>query len=121
METKNRISGNPERIQAHNGLNRIPELDGLRVFMIFSIASYHIWQQSWLTPVIGHYSLDYLIRSGYVWVDGTVLLSAFLLFLPYVRSKRKGKPLPDTREFYFRRVRRVFPSYYFILLLVLLT
>ena len=97
---------------------RIPELDGLRALMIFLVASYHIWQQSWLTPAIGRYSLDYLLRSGYVWVDGTILLSAFLLFLPYARSRWEGMPLPDTREFYFRRARRILPSYYFILLLV---
>ena len=97
---------------------RIPELDGLRAWMIFVVSWYHIWQQSWLRPSIGSYSLDYLVRSGYIWVDGTVLLSAFLLFLPYARAHRSGSPLPDTRQFYARRVRRVLPSYYFILLLV---
>ena len=43
---------------------RIPELDGLRVLMIFIVSWYHIWQQSWLRPYIGSYSLDYLVRSG---------------------------------------------------------
>lgn len=118
METdRNRVL--PSSPGASRGIPlRIPELDGLRALMIFMVASYHIWQQSWLTPVIGNYSLDYLLRSGYVWVDGTILLSSFLLFLPYVRSKLEGKPLPDTREFYYRRARRILPSYYFILLLV---
>ncbi len=95
---------------------RIPELDGLRVLMIFIVSWYHIWQQSWLRPVIGSYSLDYLVRSGYVWVDGTVLLSAFLLFLPYAQAMRKRLPAPDTRAFYFRRARRILPGYYFIIL-----
>ena len=45
---------------------RIPELDGLRVLMIFIVSWYHIWQQSWLRPEIGSYSLDYLVRSGYI-------------------------------------------------------
>ena len=98
---------------------RIPELDGLRVLMIFIVSWYHIWQQSWLRPVIGSYSLDYLVRAGYVWVDGTVLLSAFLLFLPYAQAKRNGLPAPDTKEFYFRRARRILPGYYFILLATL--
>ena len=98
---------------------RIPELDGLRVLMIFIVSWYHIWQQSWLRPAIGRYSLDYLVRSGYVWVDGTVLLSAFLLFLPYARAMADGSAAPDTREFYYRRVRRILPGYYFILLAVL--
>ena len=98
---------------------RIPELDGLRALMIFVVSWYHIWQQSWLQPFIGKTSLDFLVRSGYVWVDGTVLLSAFLLFLPYADSMLNGAPVPDTRAFYYRRARRILPSYYFILLLVL--
>ncbi len=100
---------------------RIPELDGLRTLMIFIVSWYHIWQQSWLRPVIGSYSLDYLVRAGYLWVDGTVLLSSFLLFLPYARAMRAGLPAPDTRDFYYRRVRRILPGYYFITLAVLLT
>ena len=98
--------------------NRIPELDGLRTWMIFLISWYHIWQQSWLQPKIGSLSLDFLVRSGYVWVDGTILLSAFLLFLPYARHAAGYASMPDTRSFYLRRIRRILPSYYFILLLV---
>ena len=98
---------------------RIPELDGLRVLMIFIVSWYHIWQQSWLRPMIGNYSLEYLVRSGYVWVDGTVLLSSFLLFLPYAKALREKLPAPDTRDFYFRRVRRILPGYWFIILATL--
>ena len=98
---------------------RIPELDGLRVLMIFIVSWFHIWQQSWLRPMIGTYSLDYLVRSGYIWVDGTVLLSSFLLFLPYAKAKQENLPLPDTCSFYYRRVRRILPGYYFILLATL--
>ena len=97
---------------------RIPELDGLRVLMIFIVSWYHIWQQSWLRPYIGSYSLDYLVRSGYVWVDGTVLLSCFLLFLPWARAMADGTPVPDTMDFYYRRFRRIVPGYYFITLAV---
>ena len=98
---------------------RIPELDGLRILMIFIVSWYHIWQQSWLRPLIGSYSLDYLVRSGYIWVDGTVLLSSFLLFLPYAKAMREHLPAPDTRAFYYRRARRILPGYYFITLAVL--
>ena len=98
----------------------IPELDGLRTLMIFIVSWYHIWQQSWLRPAIGSYSLDYIVRSGYIWVDGTVLLSSFLLFLPYAKAMREGTSVPDTRDFYFRRARRILPGYYFITLVTLL-
>ena len=101
----------------NNVKKRIPELDGLRVLMIFIVSWYHIWQQSWLAPWVGSYSLDYLVRSGYVWVDGTVLLSAFLLYLPYARAGRESVPEPAA-DFYRRRACRIIPSYFFILLLV---
>jgi peptidoglycan/LPS O-acetylase OafA/YrhL len=101
---------------------RIPELDGLRVLMIFIVAWYHIWQQSWLLPQIDipalgiKYSLDWLVRSGYVWVDGTVLLSAFLLYLPLARRGRE--PLQDIPGFYRRKTRRILPGYWFVILLI---
>ena len=125
---------------------RIPELDGLRVLMIFIVSWYHIWQQSWLAPVIEldvlaalapfpvlmirelfpgvlpvlpavKLNLDWLVRSGYVWVDGTILLSVFLLYLPWAEAKRAGAPGPDTKEFYYRRARRVIPAYWFIVIM----
>lgn len=98
---------------------RIPELNGLRVLMVFIVSWYHFWQQSWLTPSIGHYSLDYLMRAGYMMVDGTILLSGFLLFLPYARSMVLGDAMPSVRTFYQRRVMRIVPSYYFLTLLML--
>ena len=97
--------------------NWIPELDGLRALMIWMVSWFHIWQQSWLTPVIGGYSMDYLMRSGYVWVDGTVLLSAFLLYRPYAENRLRGRPLPETGAFYRRRARRILPGYLVILAL----
>ena len=97
---------------------RIPELDGLRTLMIFIVSWYHIWQQSWLTPSVGSVSLDFLVRSGYVWVDGTVVLSAFLMLLPTARAGLKSEPESAT-AFYRRRACRILPSYYFIVLLTL--
>ena len=98
----------------------IPELDGLRALMIFMVSWYHIWQQSWLTPALGNWSLDFLMRSGYVWVDGTVLLSAFLLYRPYAAARLEGSPLPEPEAFYRRRVRKILPGYYTILLVTFL-
>lgn len=97
----------------------IPELNGLRVLLVFIVSWYHIWQQSWWTPHIGRYSLDFLVRAGYVPVDGTILLSGFLLFLPHARAMLLGEKIPDTREFYQKRIMRIVPSYVFVTLLML--
>lgn len=97
----------------------IPELNGLRVLLVFIVSWYHIWQQSWWTPHVGTYSLDFLVRAGYVPVDGTILLSGFLLFLPHARTMLLGEKIPDTREFYQKRIMRIVPSYVFVTLLML--
>lgn len=87
-------------------------LDGVRVLCILLVGWFHIWQQSWLAPqfeVLGEFiSLDFLLRSGYIWVDGMLLLSGFLLYLPYTQA---GTRLPAIGAFYKRRLIRILPSY----------
>ena len=87
-------------------------LDGVRVLCILLVGWFHIWQQSWLAPqfeVLGEFvSLDFLLRSGYIWVDGLLLLSGFLLYLPYTQA---GSRLPAVGAFYKRRLIRILPSY----------
>lgn len=104
--------------------SHIAPLDGVRFLMVFVVASFHIWQQSWLTPALTlfgqAYSLDFLLRSGYLWVDGMLLLSGFLLYLPYAQSQEKGAPSPAILPFYRKRLVRIVPSYYLAILVMLL-
>ena len=87
-------------------------LDGVRALCVLLVGWFHIWQQSWLAPsftAAGRYvSLDFLLRSGYLWVDGLLLLSGFLLYLPYAQA---GAALPAVIPFYKRRLIRILPSY----------
>ena len=86
-------------------------LDGVRAICVLLVGWYHIWQQGWLSPTlrIGNrlLSLDFLLRSGYIWVDGLLLLSGFVLYLPYARQKSA----PNISAFYRRRLVRILPSY----------
>ena len=101
----------------------IPALDGLRALMVFMVASFHIWQQSWLTPAFDLFgerlSADYLLRSGYMWVDGMLLLSGFLLYMPYALAREKGAPSPAVWPFYKKRVLRIVPSFYLCIAVML--
>ena len=92
----------------------IDALDGIRVLIILIVGWFHIWQQSWYSPSFtipffnAYISLDFLLRSGYMWVDAMLLLSGFLLYLPYAQA---GGKLPKALPFYKRRLIRILPSY----------
>ena len=93
--------------------------DLLRVACVAMVGWYHIWQQSWLTPVLAldSFRLDVYpyVRAGYMFVDLMLLLSGFLLYLPYA----DGRDVP-AREFYRRRAARILPSYWLCLAVMLL-
>lgn len=102
---------------------RLPALDGARALFVLLVGAYHIWQQSWLTPLIDfagvRFSFDPLLRSGYIWVDAMLLLSGFLLYLPYAEASEDGRALPRVLPFYKKRALRIIPSYYLCILIML--
>ena len=94
--------------------------DVLRILSVGLVAWFHIWQQSWLDPSFalgGHWiDLQSVVRRGYMMVDLMLLLSGFLLYLPYIRRVRAGKPPLDVGAFYKKRLWRILPSYLFAVL-----
>ena len=92
--------------------------DFLRVLCVGMIGWYHIWQQSWLSPTLetGAFRLSLMpaVRSGYMFVDLLLMLSGFLLYLPYANGKERA-PL----DFYRRRALRILPSYWLCLAVML--
>ncbi len=85
--------------------------DLMRVLCVGMIAWYHIWQQSWLTPRLRIGAIDVnllaLVRAGYMFVDLMLMLSGFLLYLPWANGEERS-----TRDFYARRALRILPSYW---------
>lgn len=109
----------------------IDVLDGVRALAVFGVLWFHFWQQNWIMPNIrlpflaqielpATLSLDFLPRSGFLFVDWLLFLSAFCLFLPYARAALDGEALPGVRLFYRKRIARIVPSYYISVLLILL-
>ena len=98
-------------------------LYGFRALMVLFVLNYHLWQQSWISQhvvLFGRYiSFDFWTRSSYVFVDGMILLSGFLLYLPYARQQAEGTPVPSAARFYFNRAARILPSYLFAVLVAL--
>ena len=95
---------------------RLAAPDVLRVTAIFMVGWFHIWQQSWLDPsfrIAGHYiNVQQVVRHGYVMVDVMLLLSGFLLALPYARRSLKGLEQETPETFYRKRFWRIVPGYY---------
>lgn len=112
------------RIDTHH----IDVLDGVRAVAILIVLWFHIWQQSWLMPVyetpalaflgIPRIDFDVVRRTGYLFVDLLLLLSAFCLFLPHARAALLGERAPDTRSFYKKRLVRIVPPYYLCVFLI---
>lgn len=111
---------------AHHAAPRkleIGVLYGFRALMVLAVVNYHIWQQSWLLQRVNLPGLlldfDFFTRSSYLFVDGMILLSGFLLYLPYARQSLEGTPVPGTGRFYLNRLLRIVPSYLAAVLLAL--
>lgn len=113
------LKKSPAELAGDYEVVHIGVLDGIRAVSILIIAWYHFWQQSWLAPVVGEFSLDWLVRNGSILVDLMILLSGFCLFLPYARDMVYGDQTDTAGEFYIKRVARIVPSYYLSILFVL--
>ena len=79
-----------------------------RVLAVGLVGWFHIWQQSW----VGAGRLDPLPRTGYVWVDLMILLSAFCLTLPYGTDQALNLNFRGTQNFWKRRAVRILPAFY---------
>lgn len=100
----------------------IATIDGLRGISVIWILLFHFTvlraSDPWTaalreTPVVGT-----VIARGPLAVDLFFLISGFLLTLPWLVRAREGRPAPDTRAFYVRRIRRIVPAYYLHLALL---
>lgn len=99
----------------------IATLDGVRAIAALLVVSLHIdeiakvpWDVN-KNPIAT--SLAFFGRTG---VDLFFVLSGFLLFMPYARALLFQETWPSARQFYLRRVFRIWPGYYFTLAVMIL-
>jgi peptidoglycan/LPS O-acetylase OafA/YrhL len=104
--------------------NTIAALDGVRGLAIVFVISFHI------TYMTGEQVLDWrtspltmsILTAGGTGVTLFFVLSGFLLFMPYAKALLWAGRWPLARTFYLRRILRIWPGYYFsLLVLILLT
>lgn len=101
-------------------LRYVDAADFLRVVCTLFVAWYHIWQQSWLNPAlsVGPVSVNLRdhVATGYMGVDLLLMLSGFLIYLPYASNRED-----PIGRFYLKRAVRILPSYWFCILVMLFT
>lgn len=103
------------------GGNNIAALDGVRAIAALLVVSLHLNKGA---GVPWNVSREPLATSFAVFGrTGVVLffvLSGFLLFMPYAKALLFQERWPSTRSFYLRRIFRIWPGYYFTLILMIL-
>ena len=101
-------------------------LDGLRALSLILIFLFHTWQQSWISYDLRLNAHTYLInltllqRYGYVAIDAFFVLSGFCLFYPVARDMFGERPFGGWKDFFIKRLRRIYPSYVLMLVLLVL-
>ncbi|GCE14108.1 acyltransferase family protein [Tengunoibacter tsumagoiensis] len=104
-----------------NKKNSVGVLDGVRAVAILTVVFYHISVKASLISIPWiNYKLKMAIYNGYAGVTLFLVLSGFLLFLPYSKSLLFDNDWPSVRSFYLRRALRIIPGYYLTLFLVVM-
>jgi peptidoglycan/LPS O-acetylase OafA/YrhL len=92
------------------GNPRFALFDSLRGIAVLCIIAYHVTSITGLfnRPVIG----DLFAVLGNQALIFFFVISAFLLYRPYVSAHRAGRPRPSTRRYLRRRALRIVPAYW---------
>ncbi|KAI6177821.1 O-acetyltransferase OatA [Aphelenchoides bicaudatus] len=91
-----------EKLLCVDGLR--PEIQGLRAIAIVAVLLFHMWSNYF--PV------------GYLGVDCFFVISGYLMIM--LMSRKKELTLNDSILFYYRRVKRIVPTYIFVIVLTLI-
>ncbi len=104
--------------------NTIGALDGIRAIAALSVMGFHLNLIAYTDMKLWNFSWGSLISSvllsGGAGVTLFFVLSGFLLFIPYVKSLLFNKDWPSARQFYLRRMLRIWPGYYIALFVLIL-
>ncbi len=98
---------------------RYPSLNGLRAISIVMVISHHLslleqiytplYEITWLMPLIE------LMQDGHMGVNVFFVISGFLITSLLIREEKQTNTV-SLKDFYIRRTLRIFPAYYFMLL-----
>lgn len=96
--------------------NRIKELDGIRGVAVLLVMLFHILKRaSYLTAQPALLAIDEFFQIGWIGVDLFFVLSGYLITSILLKTRER----PDYfKNFYARRMLRIFPLYYLTILVL---
>jgi peptidoglycan/LPS O-acetylase OafA/YrhL len=92
----------------------IPSLNGLRALSIAVVIYYHLTRAGAIPDVVLPYPLGFIL-DGNFGVNVFFVISGFLITTILIAEERYTGTI-NLKNFYIRRVFRIFPAYYFVLL-----
>jgi len=110
--------------RAPTAINRIAHIDGLRAIAVLMVVAHHllthnqavVWVKS-VPPMLQH-----LWFEGAHGVDLFFVLSGFCLSYPFLRKLHTtGASTLDLATYFARRLTRLIPPYYLVIVLLLIT
>lgn len=93
-------------------MTRLAGMDGLRGIGAFAIVIAHVWLNLAFLAPLG--PVPGVVQKAPVFLVMFFVLSAFLLYRPYVAAAAGGRSV-DVRRYFGNRVRRIFPGYLLVL------
>ncbi len=104
----------PDDVCVEHGWKHLPALDGLRGLAVLMVMVHHLFlTKVYVTPG----RLEQFVHTGWIGVDLFFVLSGFLITGILIDAKSTKNRY---RNFYMRRVLRIFPLYYGVLFLFLI-
>lgn len=92
-----------------------PAIDGLRFVASLGVLVHHVWNAS---DAVDDEVVGGLISHFEVLVAVFFLISAFLLYLPWVSAHLEDRPLPASGSFLKRRMLRIIPAYWLAVVII---
>ena len=94
---------------------RMPQMDSLRALAAFCVVEYHgvgifgtaVTSGGWFKPILGRFDFGLPVF---------LLISAFLLYRPFVRAHMRGEQMPSTAAYAWRRFLRIVPPFWVALI-----
>ena len=100
----------------------IPVIDGLRFLAIFPVILHHLCERAIRIAEDGDlatasdYTLINLFPTGYLGVELFFVISGLIISYPFISAHFRGQRNPSVRNFYLRRVTRLEPPYFLVMI-----